>query len=89
MAELKVHDYEFREPLESQPLDHSEPTTEKLPTDPQRPEVIRVPASPARRLESIFYLCCAFDIGKQLYYILSLILHKQYFLLVHLVLSGL
>ncbi|WP_440914053.1 cell division protein FtsL, partial [Enterococcus innesii] len=53
MAELKVHDYEFREPLESQPLDHSEPTTEKLPTDPQRPEVIRVPASPARRLKSI------------------------------------
>ncbi len=41
------------EPLESQPLDHSEPTTEKLPTDPQRPEVIRVPASPARRLKSI------------------------------------
>ncbi|WP_430600805.1 cell division protein FtsL [Enterococcus sp. DIV0008] len=53
MAELKVHDYEFREPLESQPLVHSEPTTEKLPTDPQRPEVIRVPASPARRLKSI------------------------------------
>lgn len=53
MAELKVHDYEFREPLESQSLDHSEPTTEKLPTDPQRPEVIRVPASPARRLKSI------------------------------------
>ena len=53
MAELKVHDYEFREPLESQPLDHSEPTTEKLPTDPQRPDVIRVPASPARRLKSI------------------------------------
>ncbi len=39
MAELKVHDYEFREPLESQPMEHSEPTTEKLPTDPQRPEV--------------------------------------------------
>ena len=53
MAELKVHDYEFREPLESQPLDHSEPRTEKLPTDPQRPDVIRVPASPARRLKSI------------------------------------
>ncbi|MBK0037735.1 MULTISPECIES: cell division protein FtsL [unclassified Enterococcus] len=53
MAELKVHDYEFREPFESQPLDHSEPTTEKLPTDPQRPEVIRVLASPARRLKSI------------------------------------
>jgi len=53
MAELKVHDYEFREPLESQPMEHSEPTTEKLPTDPQRPEVIRVPASPARRLKSI------------------------------------
>lgn len=53
MAELKVHDYEFREPLELQPMEHSEPTTEKLPTDPQRPEVIRVPASPARRLKSI------------------------------------
>lgn len=53
MAELKVHDYEFREPLASQPMEHSEPTTEKLPTDPQRPEVIRVPASPARRLKSI------------------------------------
>ncbi|OJG29608.1 cell division protein FtsL [Enterococcus casseliflavus] len=34
-------------------MEHSEPTTEKLPTDPQRPEVIRVPASPARRLKSI------------------------------------
>lgn len=53
MAELKVHDYEFREPLESQPMEHSESTTEKLPTDPKRPEVIRVPASPARRLKSI------------------------------------
>ena len=53
MAELKVHDYEFRAPRESQPMEHSEPTTEKLPTDPQRPEVIRVPASPARRLKSI------------------------------------
>ena len=32
---------------------HSEPTIEQLPSEPERPEVIRVPASPARRLKSI------------------------------------
>ena len=51
---------------------HSEPTIEQLPSEPERPEVIRVPASPARRLKSISNLekliaafgdHCRFDIS--------------------------
>lgn len=53
MAELKVHDYEFEETSEQEFYAHSEPTIEQLPSEPERPEVIRVPASPARRLKSI------------------------------------
>lgn len=53
MAELKVHDYEFEETSEQEFCAHSEPTIEQLPSEPERPEVIRVPASPARRLKSI------------------------------------
>jgi cell division protein FtsL len=53
MAELKVHDYEFEETSEQEFYAHSEPTIEQLPNEPERPEVIRVPASPARRLKSI------------------------------------
>jgi cell division protein FtsL len=53
MAELKVHDYEFEESSEQEMYTHSEPTIEQMPSEPERPEVIRVPASPARRLKSI------------------------------------
>lgn len=53
MAELKVHVYEFEETSEQEFYAHSEPTIEQLPSEPERPEVIRVPASPARRLKSI------------------------------------
>ncbi|WP_430609859.1 cell division protein FtsL [Enterococcus sp. DIV0876] len=53
MAELKVHDYEFREHQEPEFNQETEHIAEKLPHDPQRPEVIRIPASPHRRLKSI------------------------------------
>lgn len=53
MAELKVHDYEFTESLERAFNEETEHIAEKLPQDPQRPEVIRIPASPQRRLKSI------------------------------------
>ncbi|OTN77274.1 cell division protein FtsL [Enterococcus sp. 8G7_MSG3316] len=53
MAELKVHDYEFTEPHEHEFTEETEQIADKLPQDPQRPEVIRIPASPQRRLKSI------------------------------------
>lgn len=53
MAELKVHDYDFDPNSEQTPQAPTEQISEPMPSTPERPDVVRVPASPARRLKSI------------------------------------
>ncbi|KAF1301343.1 MULTISPECIES: cell division protein FtsL [Enterococcus] len=48
MAELKAHDYGYTEPLIEQPQPNK-----SAQTPPERPEIIEVPHSPARRLKRI------------------------------------